>query len=1197
MHCILSSPGQTVRRSDCMNLPKEISNTKPGYQIAADHENLPHDSNMNLSTVGCQNTEEMEAENDQTRVKGNSKARKSRQNAGKAQGQKTLAEVMNPFATSSVHNQPEIASTEQRATWNEDEDNGRRKRRRTNSCEAHGHNGSHQPLQPAAAVEGIPQHVEARAASPSVIVPPPKPEAATTEEVNPSATAVPPRTPPKKMMKLNAGGKLSSPGNAKDDAKQSDAERRRRGRPRKAKEPAPPKSLVVVFRYATENEPEKKRILWERLERILAGEERIPKPTPTKKTKTTKKTKSSKPNHPFLSGKPAFKPAMKLESPRKASASTPGKLRRQALEDRTPNTSQEVPYPVGSALLKDRLMVKHPGAKEPSWPTKEQAHVRGLGEEYRPKWDSQARGKRKQKHFRRTVDSRESVLDIFTAALQPEPESAYRPDGFAEPRRDLRLPEKLLVSGEDVSKRVLSQIQAPFGNNFDDDEVIQRPNTRDKVHPGIAKLFNGIPAYLSAFDHCRGEVQGWTLKHAPMSAGEVLQSNQKMATLKNWLQSLTINTVEAVPSTKPAAKSAAKPKKKRQRPVDDLDDFLVDDDAGIHEMSFLPEIVELDEPSSRYQPKSIVQTSNGSKVSNAVLLSGPHGCGKTASAYAVAKELGFQIFEISSAERRSGRDVIDKVGDMTENHIVRHHGADTGETSASEDPTQMDVALQKDLESGRQGKMSAFFKKQPTPKPAAKPTAPKSQLHETQTIETLQKALKQPAKDQQQSLILLEEVDILFKEDKDFWTTVFKLLATSKRPFIMTCNDEDLVPMDAMALHAVLRYAPPPADSAVDLMLLMAAMEGHLLKREPVASLFEYKSHDLRASIAELDFWCQMGVGDPKGGLSWIYQRYPPGSDVDELGRPLRVISENTFQDGMGLLQPSVEADEDAVLFASREYGVEPTSLLEWQPSGEEQQKDISSLSLRDMVKLSDSLSAVDVYSTHSTVDASLPELSAKSRTHYTENLALLESNQRLDYSDMFERLAVSSTLLSCRALCPPEVADHVLSSDNLLRFIKKAATSYEQALTRRDFACFDAISVPISNSAASGNLEQSAFDGPFPAIATDLAPYVRSIAQYDLSLEDQRRQMNDLLGEGHKSKRARTTRAARSALEGSQRGITRRERWFPGDFDLDAALATGGKEWPKTVAEVKDVEMSDGSEAPASSMRSAAEASQQEGS
>ena len=90
-----------------------------------------------------------------------------------------------------------------------------------------------------------------------------------------------------------------------------------------------------------------------------------------------------------------------------------------------------------------------------------------------------------------------------------------------------------------------------------------------------------------------------------------------------------------------------------------------------------------------------------------------------------------------------------------------------------------------------------------------------------------------------------------------------------------------------------------------------------------------------------------------------------------------------------------------------------------------------------------------------------------------------------------------------------------------------------------------------------------STFDGPMSVVAEDLAPYVRSIISHDIRLEEQRRKLSSLLSQpGKDSKKTRTTRASRAALEGGSKAHTRRERWFPNHPDFDAIMRTGGKGW-----------------------------------
>ncbi|KAJ5020441.1 AAA multi-domain protein [Bipolaris maydis] len=236
------------------------------------------------------------------------------------------------------------------------------------------------------------------------------------------------------------------------------------------------------------------------------------------------------------------------------------------------------------------------------------------------------------------------------------------------------------------------------------------------------------------------------------------------------------------------------------------------------------------EPSSFRRPQ-------WTRDKNVILISGPHGCGKSAT--------------IHAGMRRSGKDIQDKVGDMTGNHLVNHkrNAASIQEPSQTVENTEEDHvdALEKDISS-------------------------------TTTTAGSQKVAPSPA---QATLPLTQtsQADILFDEDQQFWTQITKIASLSKRPIIITCNDERQIPMHDLPLAAVLRLQSPPVELAADYLLVLAGREGHVLARQAVKELYQSKGCDLRASIMELDFWCQISVGDRKGGLEWTYQRWPPGKD------------------------------------------------------------------------------------------------------------------------------------------------------------------------------------------------------------------------------------------------------------------------------------------------------------------------------
>jgi DNA polymerase III delta prime subunit len=169
-------------------------------------------------------------------------------------------------------------------------------------------------------------------------------------------------------------------------------------------------------------------------------------------------------------------------------------------------------------------------------------------------------------------------------------------------------------------------------------------------------------------------------------------------------------------------------------------------------------------PSVKKKKATTTSKKRSKKDLNMVLFVGPHGVGKTASVFTAAQETGYQVFELHPGIKRSLKEVLRLVGDMTKNHLVRFNNQ---EDRGLEDSSDVDM----DSDSQPNQLVTQFF--------APKSTTPKST---TQQKPAMQRS------GPKQSLILLEEVDLVYQSDKGFWNAVTDLAQSSKRPIILTCN-------------------------------------------------------------------------------------------------------------------------------------------------------------------------------------------------------------------------------------------------------------------------------------------------------------------------------------------------------------------------------------------------------------------------
>jgi len=824
------------------------------------------------------------------------------------------------------------------------------------------------------------------------------------------------RSPPSKnMLKLRADGKLSSP-----------KSRNRVGGSSKKKRSNEKLELagnhkVVVIQYGSNEES--RNYIGHKIQFILSegvkGRDFVAE-APAEPPQLAKTASSSppKPTHPFFLGNAAVKQARGVRAvieSKRTSTSTVGSDSEHDshISPMKVIENQRQPDPFSRSTDSRTSFVgrgptgafRNPGGLEPAWPAKDAMHIRGLepirdgtsvAHADRPK------GQVKLKGSLVRIPSNEDIVLSLASQLRigerrAMVESSNTPNVLRVPQREVITGTQLQVlSCREVSTRLHAYHHAS--------EVdLGRPvrTTSNNAHPAVSRLFSDIPTSLTAFDRAQCESYSWVHKYAPKRAEEVLQPGREAILLRDWLRNLTIEATDpAGADGQPARASSASAKRpvrddggpqtakrrKRRKRAELLDGFVVSSDDESNEMDELTgpedENEDITRGSGFTQKRTVLRTGDireslkgagaATKLSNAVLISGPHGCGKTAAVYAAAKELGFEVFELNPGSKRSGKDIMDKVGDMARNHLV-HHASERGGRHEGGLMETDSTSHGSNIAQGRPitdsfAKMRGMAKR--------KALATHRDLKPKSKPDTKPKQHASP----KQSLILLEEVDILFDEDRQFWATVLGLIAQSKRPVIMTCNDESLVPLNQMSLHAILRFTHPACDPAADYLLLLAASEGHILGRSAVLALYKSKDSDLRASITELSFWCQMAIGDKKGGLEWILERWPVANDSGDPDQRSRVVSKDTYLKGMGWFDRDnaygqerslKERNVELLLEAWWNWGIGTENLLRCENINAQSMEDpearddlgkASLRALKDCERLADAASATDLF-------------------------------------------------------------------------------------------------------------------------------------------------------------------------------------------------------------------------------------------
>ncbi|WWC61764.1 uncharacterized protein I303_104349 [Kwoniella dejecticola CBS 10117] len=397
----------------------------------------------------------------------------------------------------------------------------------------------------------------------------------------------------------------------------------------------------------------------------------------------------------------------------------------------------------------------------------------------------------------------------------------------------------------------------------------------DSIHPCATlpdtQLFS-IPLYVSqhpaftAIPHkcktsSRSNRDSWAERYKPLKAAEVLSNEVEATYLRDWLSALSVGRHDGDRKVvRKVRRGGPKSTLLDGWIVDDIGFFghapLTNKDDGDEEEEEI-ELEELDDPPISpdldARPQCYLPLSG--RLTNTILLTGPHGSGKSSVVYAAAHELGWDVFEVSPGMgKRTAANLMSWVGDVGRNHMVAQEKKSTPKKNKNDQ---------------KSGLSSFFHKANDTPSGEAEKPQLGSQGSAREPIDIdIDAAVNHFDEDQddiqilggengiekdgkiRQSLILIDEADILFDEETTFWPAVISLIAESRRPIVLTCNDHTLIPKTQLPLQAILQFRPPPSHVALPYLQAIAKQEAKVSRRplpdiQRIYSSAVHRQHDV----------------------------------------------------------------------------------------------------------------------------------------------------------------------------------------------------------------------------------------------------------------------------------------------------------------------------------------------------------------
>ncbi|VTJ67147.1 Hypothetical predicted protein [Marmota monax] len=356
----------------------------------------------------------------------------------------------------------------------------------------------------------------------------------------------------------------------------------------------------------------------------------------------------------------------------------------------------------------------------------------------------------------------------------------------------------------------------------------------------------------------------WTEKYQPQNASELIGNELAIKKLHSWLKDW---------KRRAELEERQNLKGKREEKQEDLSDSK--DFKGSSD----------DEEESR--------------LCNTVLITGPTGVGKTAAVYACAQELGFKIFEVNASSQRSGRQILSQLKEATQSHQVDKQGVNSqkpcffnsyniGKSPKKLNSPKKVVTSPRKLppsspKSNGQKRgippktLANYFKVSSKSKnneeigellesnKGIKNSLEQKQITQTKSASVPNSNVKEfgaeePNRKNATSLILFEEVDVIFDEDAGFLNAIKTFMATTKRPVILTTSDPTFSLLFDGCFEEI-NFSTPSLLNVATYLQMICLTENFRTDVKDFVTLLTANGCDIRKSILYLQFWIRSGGG------------------------------------------------------------------------------------------------------------------------------------------------------------------------------------------------------------------------------------------------------------------------------------------------------------------------------------------------